>query len=70
MSFLGLENVEREVANEFRWAQTDTGNTAALAFGMEKADITIEVSVKGVVNAVCISLAPSLGSRAENNITD
>lgn len=37
------------------WVQTEMGNTGARAFGLDKASITIEESVEGVVTVVRIS---------------
>ncbi|KAK5075793.1 hypothetical protein LTR24_009884 [Lithohypha guttulata] len=34
------------------WVQTEMGNTGAQAFGLEKASITIEESINGVVNVI------------------
>jgi norsolorinic acid ketoreductase len=38
------------------WVQTDMGNIAAGKFGIEKADITVEESVSGVVKVVSAKL--------------
>ncbi|KAH8600952.1 hypothetical protein B0O99DRAFT_649022 [Bisporella sp. PMI_857] len=34
------------------WVRTDMGNTAARAFGMEEAEITVEQSINGVVDLI------------------
>jgi len=34
------------------WVQTDMGNAGAKAFGFEKAEITVEESVSGLVNVI------------------
>ena len=33
----------------YSWAQTDLGNNGAEAFGLEKAAITVEESVNGII---------------------
>jgi hypothetical protein len=37
---------------EDSWVQTDMGNTGARAFGLEKAEIEVEVSVSGMIKVI------------------
>ena len=45
---------------ESRWVQTDMGNKGAETFGFEKAEITLEESITGMVALVCLSFMPSI----------
>ena len=40
------------MASRYSWVQTELGNRGADAFGIEKAAITVEESVTGVVKVI------------------
>jgi hypothetical protein len=51
MYFLKLDVSVTDVA-AVRWVQTEMGNMGATAIGMEKAPVTLEDSIKGMLTEV------------------
>lgn len=43
------------------WVQTEMGNAGARAFGMEKATLELDESIRGMVHVVC-SVSPVISN--------
>ncbi len=49
--------------NFYSWVQTDLGNLGAEAFGLEKAAITVEQSVTGMIKVIDVATRETHGGK-------